>query len=187
MLAVGMMRPGAKIESYRLLAEALCGLDTPEWNLAVIGDGPGRAEVEDMFGFARERIHFAGALPREEVGAWMRAADVFVWPGVREAIGIVYLEAQAAGLPVAAFATAGVPIVVADSESGLLAPESDVAGLRDRILRLLGSRELRETMGAAGRARVQRHHGISAASETLRATLAPLIAGTGAQSRGTAS
>ena len=117
----------------------------------------------------------------------MRAADVFVWPGVREAIGIVYLEAQAAGLPVAAFATAGVPIVVADSESGLLAPESDVAGLRDRILRLLGSRELRETMGAAGRARVQRHHGISAASETLRATLAPLIAGTGAQSRGTAS
>jgi glycosyltransferase involved in cell wall biosynthesis len=53
-LAVGMMRPGAKILSYRLLAESLSGLADAEWNLVVIGDGPERANVEAMFGFAEE-------------------------------------------------------------------------------------------------------------------------------------
>lgn len=183
-LSVGMMRPGAKIDSYGFLAEALEGLDTREWNLAIVGDGPGRAEVESMFGFAGERVRFTGALPREEVIASMRAADVFAWPGVREAIGIVYLEAQAAGLPVAAFATAGVPIVVADGETGLLAPEFDMTGFREGLRRLLESQALRKTMGAAGRARGQRYHGISAAAETLKTTLEPLVAGTAARRPG---
>src|SRR5690606_17964140 len=50
LVAVGMMRPGVKILSYRLLAESFSGLGHKEWNLVVIGDGPERANVEAMFG-----------------------------------------------------------------------------------------------------------------------------------------
>lgn len=175
-LAVGMMRPGAKIESYRLLAEALSGLLDRPWRLAVVGDGPGRSEVEDLFAFAGDRVHFTGALSHPEVLGWMRRADLFAWPGVREAFGVAYLEAQASGLPVAAFATTGVPVVVADGESGWLAPEFDLAAYRGHLARLLSSPEERERLGAGGRAKVAREHGLHAAAVALSAVLSPFVA-----------
>jgi len=178
-LAVGMMRPGAKIESYRLLAAAMADLPANGWNLVVIGDGPARPDVEAMFAFAGERVHFLGALPREKVLAWMKTADIFAWPGVREAFGMVYLEAQASGLPVAAFATAGVPIVVADGVTGLLAPEGDVAALSAIIARLVGATAERRAMGEAGRRNVAAHHGLAAAARTLKEGLDPLLRETG--------
>ncbi len=175
-LAVGMMRPGAKIESYRLLAEALSGLLDRRWRLAIVGDGPGRGEVEAMFAFAGNRVHFTGGLPHPEVLGRMKRADLFAWPGVREAFGVAYLEAQATGLPVVAFATTGVPVVVGDGESGLLAPEFDVAAYRDNLARLIASPEERARLGAGGRAKVARDHGLDAAAATLKAALLPLMA-----------
>ena len=173
-LAVGMMRPGAKIDSYRLLAEALSGLVDRPWRLAIIGDGPGRAEVEAMFSFAGDRVLFTGALDHARVLGWMKRADLFAWPGVREAIGIVYLEAQSFGLPVAAFATTGVPVVVGDGESGLLAPAFDVAAYRENLVRLIEQPAERIRLGAGGRAKVARDHGLNAAAATLKATLMSL-------------
>jgi len=175
-LAVGMMRPGAKVESYRLLAEALSGLADRPWRLAILGDGPGRSEVEALFAFAGGRVRFTGALPHPQVLGWMQRADLFAWPGVREAFGVAYLEAQASGLPVAAFATTGVPVVVAHGESGLLAPEFDVAAYRLHLARLLASPQDRARLGAGGRAKVAREHGLDAAAAALSAVLSPLVA-----------
>ena len=175
-LAVGMMRPGAKVESYRLLAEALSGLPDRPWRLLVVGDGPGRSEVEDMFAFAGARARFTGALAHPQVLGWMKRAHLLAWPGVREAFGVAYLEAQASGLPVVAFATTGVPVVVAHDESGLLAPEFDVADYRDDLARLLASPQERARLGAGGRAKVAREHGLDAASAALKAVLSPLVA-----------
>ncbi|WP_187968068.1 glycosyltransferase family 4 protein [Aquibium microcysteis] len=175
-LAVGMMRPGAKIESYRLLAEAMSGLLDRPWRLTIVGDGPGRSEVEAMFALAGNRVRFTGALPHPEVLGWIQRADLFAWPGVREAFGVAYLEAQANGLPVAAFATTGVPVVVAHGESGLLAPEFDVAAYRGNLARLLSSPEDRARLGAGGRAKVMREHGLEAAAMALKTVLSPLLA-----------
>jgi glycosyltransferase involved in cell wall biosynthesis len=175
LLAVGMMRPGAKIASYRLLAEALAGLVERPWRLAIVGDGPGRAEVEALFAFAAGRVRFTGAVDHAEVLGWMRSADLFAWPGVREAFGVVYLEAQASGLPVAALATAGVPVVVGDGESGLLAPEGDVAAYRAALARLVASTPERVRLGAGARARIARAHGLEAAAATLKTALMPLV------------
>jgi glycosyltransferase involved in cell wall biosynthesis len=174
-LAVGMMRPGAKIESYRLLAEALAGLEHLDWRLVVVGDGPERAVVEAMFAFAGSRNTFTGALAREEVTARMASADLFAWPGVREAFGMVYLEAQAAGLPVVAFDTAGVPIVVTDGTGGLLAPEGDLEAYRGHLARLLASPGERRRLGDAARREVADRHGLTAAAATLDAALRPLF------------
>lgn len=174
-LAVGMMRPGAKIESYRLLAGALAGLEHLDWRLVVVGDGPERATVEAMFAFAGSRTTFTGALPRAAVAARMVEADLFAWPGVREAFGMVFLEAQAAGLPVVAFDTAGVSIVVTDGTGGLLAPEGDVAAYRAHLARLLASSAERRRLGDAARLRVADRHGLTAAAATLDAALRPLL------------
>lgn len=175
LVAVGMMRPGAKMHSYAALADTLRGLPG-RWNLLLIGDGPGRSEIETLFAFlAPDRLHLAGAVPHHEVRAWLEAGDIFVLPGIGEAIGMAFLEAQAAGLPVIAFATAGVPEVVG-KQSALLAPAGDTGALRDHIETLVADAALRQRMGAAARAHVAANHSIRAAAETIRHSLDPLLA-----------
>lgn len=170
-VSVGMMRPNAKFRSYEMLAAALGRLRDIDWKLAIVGDGPMRGEVENLFSAMEPgRIRFVGALERDEVLRWMRAGDIFAWPGFSEAFGMVYLEAQACGLPVAALRTAGVPIVVEHGVTGLLAAEDEAAyagALRD----LLADRSKRQGLGAAGRRKVEREHDIASAAEVLRANL----------------
>ena len=57
---------------------------------------------------------------------------VFAFPGIRESLGMVYLEAQACGLPVVAFDNGGVPEVVKDTVTGMLTPPFDKSGFVDR-------------------------------------------------------
>jgi glycosyltransferase involved in cell wall biosynthesis len=64
------------------------------------------------------------------------------------------IEALAAGRPVVATRVGGVPDVVRDGEDGFLVPAGDVDALAERLARLAREPELRERMGAAGRARV---------------------------------
>ncbi|MGN6770820.1 MAG: glycosyltransferase family 4 protein [Rhizobiaceae bacterium] len=176
LVAVGMMRPGVKIQSYRLLAESLSGLRDKEWNLVVIGDGPERANVQAMFGFVgKERIHFTGALPRGDVFGWMKAADMLAWPGIGEAIGMIYLEAAACQLPVAACDVANVTTVVAQDESGLLAHEAEAAAYREVLDRLLTDSGLRRRLGESGFGKVGSGHDIGYAAATLKAAIEPLL------------
>lgn len=174
-IAVGMMRPGVKIASYRLLAESLSGIEGLRWNLAVIGDGPERETIEAMFAFARDRVRFTGALSHAEVLGWMRASDLLAWPGIGEAIGMVYLEAQALGLPIAACDTAGVPNVVANGVTGLLAPQAEAAAFRETLSALLAAEDKRRRLSAAGPAAIAAGHDIASAAGTLKQTIDPLL------------
>lgn len=118
---VAMMRPGDKLDSYRMLAPALRLVDDLGWSLSIIGDGPARPEIEALFsGFARERIVWHGQMDQSGVARLLAQGQIYVWPGCGEAYGLAYLEAQAAGLPVVAQAIAGVPSVVVDGRTGLL-------------------------------------------------------------------
>jgi glycosyltransferase involved in cell wall biosynthesis len=170
LVTVAMMRAGDKLASYRGLASALrllpAGLD---WDLAVAGDGPLRGDIEALF--PSGRVRWLGSLAPEDVPTFLAQGVVYVWPGTGEAYGLAYLEAQAAGLPVVGWAAAGVPEVVADGETGLLSPAGDVAGLAADIARLLVDPVLRHHLGAAGRSRVQRRHGIDQAAKILDAGL----------------
>ena len=95
-----MHRYGDKLESYRIIAEALRHIETADWKLHIIGDGPARVEVESMFAPWGKQVKFLGQCDRDTVNSAYQQASVFVWPGVNEAFGMVYLEAQATGLPV---------------------------------------------------------------------------------------
>jgi glycosyltransferase involved in cell wall biosynthesis len=176
LLAVGMMRPGDKRASYRLLAGALARLGDRPWRLLVAGDGPARPEVEaDLAGLGAQRVRLLGALPPERLQAVQAAADLAVWPAIGEAYGMALLEAQAAGTPVLAGAQPGVAEIVRDGITGLLAPIGDDAGFAAALARLLDDEGMRRAMGEAAAAHVDARHDIAGAAARLDAALGPLV------------
>jgi glycosyltransferase involved in cell wall biosynthesis len=168
LLTVAMMRPGDKFESYRRLAAALPHL-AGDWRLEVVGDGPARAEVEALLAPFGDRITVRGAIDAPPLlRAAYEGADLLVWPGVGEGVGMVYLEAQAAGLPVVAEDHPAQRDLVA----GPLAPPDEPACFARAIEAALADKV---TRSAAARTLIEARHGLAAAAETLRRALAELI------------
>ena len=114
----------------------------------------GRRCADTPSEFPRNVI-FLDSWPHEAVmAAWRRSSIALApstWP---EPFGIVVIEAMAAGRPVIASRTGGLPDIVVDGETGLLVPPGDQGALRWALERLLVNRELREHMGQAGKRRV---------------------------------
>ncbi|MCB1447061.1 MAG: glycosyltransferase family 4 protein [Rhizobiaceae bacterium] len=168
LVTVAMMRPGDKLDSYRMLAAALATVDRPDWSLSVIGDGSARGEVEAMFsGFAPGRIVWHGELGEPAVASELAQGSLYVWPGCGEAYGLAYLEAQAAGLPVVAQAIAGVPSVVIGGRTGILTQAGDVEAFAAAIRRLLSSPDERLGLAANARGFATGERSLAAASSRL--------------------
>ncbi len=174
LLSVGMMRARDKLDSYRVLARAFALLKDRAWRALLVGDGPARAEIEALMAPFGARVRFAGAVPHAELPALYASADLYLWPAINEAYGMAFLEAQAAGLPVVAGRTGGVPAVVADGVTGLLTPIGDAASFAVAVSRLLDSPDERARLGAAAAARVAAHHDERAAAHALASALATL-------------
>lgn len=165
LLAVGMMREDAKLDSYRVLADALGRVRTPtDWRLIVVGDGPARPSVEAELG---PTAVFAGALTAEQLSSYYAAADLFVWPSIREAYGMALLEAQTAGLAAVAGDIGGVPDILRDGETGLLCPEGDAAAFAGAVRRLIDNPGDRLAMGENARAVTALDHGFHGAADTI--------------------
>lgn len=174
---VAMMRPGAKAESYQLLAAALETVKSDGWHLDIVGDGTARADVEAAFSpLPATNVTFHGALAPDAVRHLLQRSDVFVWPGLDEAFGMAYLEAQACGLPVAALHTAGVPEVVRHQQTGLLASSRSPEDYARVISTLIEDPDMRHMLGRGARQAIERHHSLTAASATLASVLGRLIA-----------
>lgn len=161
LLAVGMIRVAAKLPSYQLIAQVMALLpDTTQFEIA--GDGPARAQVEAAMAPVTDRVCFLGALDPDALAAAYTRAAALIWPGVDEAFGMTYLEAQAHGLPVIAQDRAGVRDVlyprtypsVDAGAAGLATFAMAPAPARDDI-----------------RAYVAKYHLLPAAAATLRAGL----------------
>lgn len=186
LIVVAMMRADVKCRSYCMLARALGRLADLDWTLDIVGDGDARAEVERAFRDAlgadsERRLRWHGAVVPEDVPRLLQNADVFVWPGFDEGYGLAYLEAQAAGLPVVAQRSGGVPAVVLDRSTGLLTDEGDEAAFAAAARRLIEDPDLRHRMGVAAQNFVSDKRSLDSATRILMATLEPLVrAGTGA-------
>ncbi len=174
LLTVAMMRPGDKTESYRRLVAALACLEA-DWRLDVVGDGEAAAEVAALLTPHGPRVTRHGTVTDPvRLRALMEAADLLVWPGVGEGVGLVWLEAQAAGLPVVA---EDGPAARAAVEGGVLAPPGAPAALAQAIGAAAADRA---ALSARGRARIEARHTLAAAAATLRSALMPLLAAVGA-------
>lgn len=163
------MKDDRKRASYALLAAALRLVDVPV-SLSIAGDGPRRKEIEGMF--AGLDVVFAGMIAPDRIPAFLASGDVFAWPGLGEAYGLVFLEAQAAGLGVVGCRDRGVPDAVRDGETALLSEPGDVAAYAANLKRAATDAALRQRLGDAGRAFVTQERSVEAAARTLAAVIA---------------
>jgi phosphatidylinositol alpha-1,6-mannosyltransferase len=133
----------------------------PRSRYLIVGDGPERGALEEQVrgtGVA-DIVHFAGAVPEDELPGWYRAGDVFVLPNRSEGVdfegfGIVFLEAAASGLPVIGGRSGGVPEAMLEGVTGCLVEGADPCELSRVMIELATSARRRTEFGRAGRARV---------------------------------
>lgn len=148
-VTAAVMRDGVKTEGLRWTIETCAELAVSgrEFNLVVAGDGPRRKEIEAM---AKDRlggrVRFLGMVERTKLPGVFSAGDLFAFPGLEESVGMVYLEAQACGLPVVATDDEGAPHVIENGTSGLVTP-TEKGAFAKAVDRLLTDVSLRTTLG----------------------------------------
>lgn len=169
LVAVGMMRKGDKLASYRLLAEALQHLDR-SWQLVVVGDGEAKPDVERALRSIAGGVFMLGALPQARLPSIYAGCDLFVWPAINEAFGMALLEAQCCGLPAVAGAWGGVPAIIADGKTGWLSAPGDAAAFSADIDHALDADLW--VFAMAARENALKKHDIAAAATVLSRSLA---------------
>ncbi len=155
-ICVGRLTP-AKGQAILLDAMARLRADSREVRLRFVGDGPDRATLERI---AIERglggvVGFEGAVNQDRIRELYAAADVFALASFAEGIPVVLMEAMAMTIPCVTTFITGIPELIRDGQDGLLVAPSDAEGLAAAIARLMDDAELRQRLGAAGRARVE--------------------------------
>ena len=169
MLCVGMMRPGDKLASYTLVAQALAALPaSTDWRMDIAGDGPAREEIAKMMAPFGDRVRLHGLLDADALAGLYAQASLLVWPGVNEAFGINYLEAQAAGIPVVAQDRPGVRDVVF---APMCRVDEGPTAIAKAIEHLISDPVARRNIGTRARTRIGTHHLLGAATETLLDTI----------------
>lgn len=129
----------------------------PDARLVIVGDGPQEGRLRALAGELGVRVEFAGSLSPSEVRERLHRARVFCLPSITaangdaEGLGIVLLEAQAAGVPVITSARGGAEEGIVHGSTGFAHAEKDIAALRDSLAVLLGNDELATRFGADGR------------------------------------
>jgi glycosyltransferase involved in cell wall biosynthesis len=152
-------------KGFDQLVRAMSGVvaAVPKAHLVIVGEGPERARLKQLTKDCglEGKLLLLGQVPWTEMPAYLMEADVFAMPSVRDTTGNldglpnVILEAMAAGRPVVATRLGGIPLAVQDNVTGLLVNEANSDELCRALVHLLLSKEKRQAMGQAGRARVQ--------------------------------
>ena len=173
-LSVGMFRAGDKMASYDLITKTLSRVKHPNWYLTIVGDGPERHVVEDQMAQFGSRVTFTGALSGDALHQAYQKAGIFLWPGVNEAFGMVYLEAQATGLAVVAQDRAGVRDVLAPVMKRPSVQEGPEA-LARQIDTLLADDGARCVAGRASRRYIEQNHLLTSAARTLDTALKDIL------------
>ncbi len=175
LLTVAMMRSGDKVQSYKILAQALQLIEDQDWILLVVGAGSEASQVRSFFPAVENRIIWLGKVEAERLATLYAASDIFVWPAVKESPGMCFLEALATGTPVIGGNSGGVPDIVEHNVTGLLADHLDVDSFATCVKSLLIDSDCRRAMGAAGATNVARYHGIESAGQQLKKLLSEVI------------
>jgi len=134
-----------------LRAFALVREEIPDARLVLLGDGELRGELERQ---ARdldlgESVVFAGIV--DDVWRWLAQSDVFVLPSLVEPLGIVVMEALAAGVPVVGSDVGGIPELITEGVTGDLVPPGDAETLATAVTTLLRDEDRLRSMGMRAR------------------------------------
>lgn len=177
LLAVGNLYP---VKGHRHLITALQHLRPrhPELHLAIAGRGDEEGALRAQ---AREaglsgQVHFLGL--RDDIGALLERADLFVHPSLSEGLPLAVLEAMLAARPIIASAVGAIPAVLDEGEAGRLVPPGDPGELAAAIEELLddpaGARRLATRAGQ----RARREYSVERMVERYRAVYDRLLVST---------
>ncbi len=158
------------IDALALVAERRPGVA-----LELVGEGPERHRILER---ARERgvagrVSLLGARSSEDVRATLAGAGVFVLPAVRlpsgrmEGIPVALMEAMAAGVPVVSTRLSGIPELVQDGVTGLLAEPGDPRGLAAAMERILDDEALAGRLALGARELVERSFSLTREANRL--------------------
>ncbi len=164
LIYVGRLSAEKQIERIKPVLDAL-----PNARLALVGDGPYRQQLQKTF--ENTATTFVGYLSGDELASAYASGDAFLFPSSTETLGLVLLEAMAAGCPVVGANRGGIPDIISDGKNGCLYnPDGDDDGswsLINATKKLLGNDLERQTMRNAARAEAERW-GWAAATDQLR-------------------
>lgn len=160
LLYVGRVSVEKQIDQIKPVLEAI-----PQARLAIVGDGPNRETLQAHF--AGTKTNFVGYLQGLELAAAFASADAFVFPSRTETLGLVLLEAMAAGCPVVAARSGGIPDIVTDGVNGYLFEPDDPDGAITATKSLLAATKAREEMRCNARTEAEQW-GWAAATQQLQ-------------------
>lgn len=149
-------RKGQKylIDAFKRIADEL-----PNAKLVFVGDGLRKKYYEKLSRpLLENRILFLGR--KRDVAKCMAAADLFVLPSIREAFGLVLLEAAIAGVPIIATRVGGIPEIIENGVSGLLVPSENPDELAKNMARVLNDDMLGFALKKAAKDRVETCFGV---------------------------
>jgi len=152
--------------TFLLTAAALCK-EHDDLHFIIAGKGPEEERIKSIILEQNlgSKIHLLGF--REDVKEVMQSLDVFLMTSVTEGLGTIVLEAFAAGIPVVATRAGGIPEMVVDGVTGLLADPSDVDALKNATLRILNDPALRKQLTENAKERVKDFSFQTTAAKTL--------------------
>ena len=145
LLYVGRLSDEKQIEHIRPTLEQL-----PNTRLALVGDGPARADLERYY--ADLPVKFMGYMRGERLSQAYASADIFVFPSRLETFGLVVIEAMAAGLPAVAARVGGVSDMMREGVNGYSFASGDRAMLLEGARKIASNRENMRWMGRQARA-----------------------------------
>jgi glycosyltransferase involved in cell wall biosynthesis len=135
----------------------------PGMRLAIVGDGPLRSELERQF--KGTATVFTGYMKGDELASAYASADMFVLPSRTETLGLVLLEAMAAGCPVVACRAGGVPDAIEDGVTGFLFDPGQDGSLAATVHKAWKSQGQLEEIRRNARRDVERYSWARATSE----------------------
>lgn len=156
-LVVGTVAHLSPEKGHHTLLEAAAKVayGFPDVVFVFVGAGHLRSELEKKVQelSIQEHVVFSGF--RSDSEALMKNFDIFCLPSLSEGLSSAILVAMASRLPVVTTRVGGIPELVVDGETGILVPPNDAEQLAAALSKILGSRDLRQKMGNAGRRRVK--------------------------------
>ncbi|GAB6509963.1 glycosyltransferase family 4 protein [Bacillus cereus] len=143
----------AEPKNHRILVEVLSRLDTQDWNIHFVGEGPLKKEIELEVKEKNlsNQVIFLGN--QDDIPEMLARSQIFILISDWEGLPLSIIEAMRSGLPVIASHVGGVEELVQDGKTGFLIEKGNTKVLMEKIKFLMENTELRNEMGLSGRKR----------------------------------